>query len=113
MMTTESRRVDDTIATYEKKYVKDFDEQQVIAQRIEIMRKELPIGAFRAVIRNARMMGTEEHVQYAIADSDWVDGFLYDAQTEILQRFAMLERAKELDAAQDPEPWQLEEVSGW
>ncbi|WP_387693290.1 hypothetical protein, partial [Photorhabdus sp. RM71S] len=71
--------------------------------------------SLKKVIRDARICGfiLSNDDLNGLADSDFIDEYFYDVQTEILKSISMIERYLELSQAQDPTELELNNTSGW
>ncbi|MCT8345129.1 hypothetical protein LG003_20355 [Photorhabdus kleinii] len=114
-MKTRGQIADERLLAYEKILFKNSSEEEIIEQKIESKRDELTLESLKKVIRDARICGfiLSNDDLNGLADSDFIDEYFYDAQTEILKSISMIERYLELSQAQDPTELELDNTSGW
>ncbi len=114
-MKTHSQIADERLLAYENVLFKNPSEEEIIEQKIESKRDELTLESLKGIIRNARICSAilSSDDLNGLADSDCADEYLYDVQTEILKQISMIERYIELNQAQDPAEWELDNASGW
>ncbi|ETS31105.1 hypothetical protein BB987_09340 [Photorhabdus temperata] len=114
-MKTRGQIADERLLAYEKILYNNPLEEEIIEYKIECKRNELTLTSLKRVIIDARICGMilSNDDLNGLADSDFMDEYLYDTQTEILKRISMIERYIELSQAQDPTELELLDASGW
>ncbi|WP_447875162.1 hypothetical protein [Serratia fonticola] len=102
------RMVEEAVKQYERTLPADPEEQALLTNRINNMRKDLRISVFKNLIADrCHVAGLDKRPLVALTETPAMEEYLYTVQTEILTRVAKAERAMELEAARDPEPYEI------
>lgn len=99
------RMVEEITEEYDRTLCADPDEQDLLADRVQSRRKDLPISAFKdLIIGRCSISGLDNRYITALTETPDMEEYLNSVKTEILSRIVKVERAMEIDDARDPDP---------
>lgn len=102
------RMVEEITEEYDRTLPADPDERELLADRVQSRRKDLPISAIKnLIIERCSTAGLDNRYIAALTETPDMEEYLNSVKTEILTRVAKAERAMEIDNARDPDPHEI------